>query len=342
MPKKTGEKLSAKAQPPLALQSRPPMERMWRIHQKLSAGDYPNCRKLAETLEVSSKTVMRDIDFMRDRLGLPLSYDALRHGFFYTAPVRDFPMMKVSQGEVAALLLAQKSLELFHGTPFEKPLAGAFRKLSHSLGGEMEVAWHDLEQALSVRSGGVGISDMEVFDKVARAVMDGAEVTFDYHKLAGDKPEARNVRPYHLGCIENQWYLFGHDAGRNAVRTFALPRLRNVERTGVKFRRPRDFSLAKILEGSFAVFEGRNACVVKVRFRGTAARLVRERVWHSSQKLTDHKDGVVLEMRVGISPDLRQWILGWGSEAEVLQPSELRESIACEAHGTAGIYGARH
>ncbi len=341
MPKKSAVKKSPKAQAPLTLQSRPPMERMWRIHQELSAGDYPNCRKLAEALEVSSKTVMRDIDFMRDRLGLPLAYDALRHGFFYTAPVRDFPVMKVSQGEVAALLLAQKSLELFKGTPFERPLAGAFRKLSHSLGGEMEVAWHELEQALSVRSGGVGVSDMEVFEKVARAVMDGTEVTFEYHKLAGDKPEARTVRPYHLGCIENQWYLFGHDAGRNAVRTFALPRLRNVECTGVKFRRPRDFSLAKILEGSFAVFEGRNARVVKVRFRGTAARLVQERVWHSSQKLTVNKDGVVLEMRVGISPDLRQWILGWGSEAEVLQPSELREAIACEALGTAGVYGAR-
>ena len=317
------------------------MERMWRIHQELSAGDYPNCRKLAEVLEVSSKTVMRDIDFMRDRLGLPLAYDALRHGFLYTAPVRDFPVMKVSQGEVAALLLAQKSLELFRGTPFERPLAGAFRKLSHSLGGEMEVAWHELEQALSVRSGGVGVSDMEVFDNVARAVMDGAEVTFAYHKLAGDKPETRTVRPYHLGCIENQWYLFGHDSGRNAVRTFAVPRVSDVRRTGTKFRRPRDFSLAKMLEGSFAVFEGRDARKVTVRFRGTAARLVPERVWHNSQKLTAHKSGVVLEMRVGISPDLRQWILGWGAEAEVLEPAELRKAIAQEARDAASIYAVQ-
>lgn len=315
------------------------MERMWRIHQELSSGAYPNCRKLADELEVSSKTVMRDIDFMRDRLGLPLEYDALRHGFYYTAPVKDFPVMKVSQGEVAALLLAQKSLELFRGTPFERPLAGAFRKLSHSLGGEMEVAWHELEQALSVRSGGVGVSDMEVFDKLARAVMDGSEVTFAYHKLAGAGPEARTVRPYHLGCIENQWYLFGLDTDRKAVRTFALPRVRDVGLTGSKFRRPRDFSLAKILEGSFAVFEGRNARKVKVRFTGTAARLVPERVWHTSQKLTAHKNGVVLEMRVGISPDLRQWISGWGAEAEVLEPADLRQAIAKAARDAAAIYG---
>jgi predicted DNA-binding transcriptional regulator YafY len=318
--------------------TRPPMERMWRIHQELSAGGYPNCQGLAVDLEVSAKTVMRDVEFMRDRLGLPLAYDAVKHGFYYTAPVRDFPVMKVSQGEVAALLLAQKSLEQFRGTTFERPLAAAFRKLSHSLGGDMEIAWHELEQALSVRSSGAGLADMQVFDALAQAVMEGAEVEFAYTKLSGEKPEQRTVSPYHLGCIENQWYLFGHDAARGAVRTFALPRVRAVERTGAKFRRPKNFSLAKILEGSFAVFEGGQARRVRVRFTGVAARLVGERVWHATQKLKSDARGLVLEMRVGLSPDLRQWILGWGAEAEVLEPPELRRAVAGLAKAAAAVY----
>lgn len=314
------------------------MERMWRIHQEVSAGGSPNCRVLARGMEVSSKTIMRDIEFMRDRLGLPLEYDAAKHGFRYTAPVHDFPVMKVSQGEVAALLLAQQSLEQFRGTPFERPLAGAFRKLSQSLGGEMEVAWHDLEKALSVRRGGAGLADMQVFDALAKAVLDGAEVEFAYHKLAGEKPERRTVRPYHLGCIENQWYLFAHDGARRALRTFALPRVASVTRTGAKFRRPKDFSLAKMLEGSFAVFEGGHAKAVKVRFRGVAARLVGERSWHPSQSIKAVKGGVLLEMRVGLSPDLRQWILGWGEEAEVLAPTELRRDVARAVRMAAEVY----
>lgn len=318
--------------------SRPPMERMWRIHQELARGEFPNCRRLAESLEVSSKTVMRDIDFMRDRLGLPLAYDAVRHGFHYTAPVREFPVMKVTQGEVAALLLAQKSAEQFRGTTFEKPLAGAFRKLSTSLGGDMEVAWHDLEQALSVHHSGTGLADIEVFEALAKAVMDGAEVAFSYHKLAGDKPEPRTARPYHLGCIENQWYLFGHDPSRGAVRTFALPRIRDVARTGETFRRPRDFSLGKILEGSFAVFEGGRARKVVLKFTGVAARLVGERVWHASQEFRREGASLVLTMTVGLSPDLRQWILGWGAEAEVLEPAELRRAVAEAAEAAAAVY----
>jgi predicted DNA-binding transcriptional regulator YafY len=340
MPKKVRKKSPARQTAPEGL-TRPPMERMWRIHREVAAGGFPNCQGLAVDLEVSAKTVMRDVEFMRDRLELPLEYDAVKHGFHYTAPVRDFPMMKVSQGEVAALLLAQKSLEQFRGTTFERPLAAAFRKLSHSIGGDMEIAWHELEQALSVRSSGAGLADMQVFDALAKAVMDGAEVGFAYHKLAGEKSEQRTVQPYHLGCIENQWYLFGHDADRGAVRTFALPRIRAVEKTGAKFRRPKDFSLGKILEGSFAVFEGGRTTKVRIRFTGVAARLVGERVWHTSQKLSPGKAGLDLEMRVGLSPDLRQWILGWGAEAEVLEPPDLRRDLAAAAARTAQVYAAR-
>jgi proteasome accessory factor B len=123
------------------------------------------------------------------------------------------------------------------------------------------------------------------------------------------------------------------------VRTFALPRIRGVDRTGAKFRRPADFSLAKILEGSFAVFEGGRAARVRLRFTGVAARLVGERVWHASQQLVRDKKGLVLEMKVGLSPDLRQWILGWGGEVEVLEPADLRRELARAAAAAVRVHG---
>jgi predicted DNA-binding transcriptional regulator YafY len=43
-------------------------------------------------------------------------------------------------------------------------------------------------------------------------------------------------------------------------------------------------------------------------------------------------------MKVGLSPDLRQWILGWGSEAEVLDPADLREDVAAAATTAAAVY----
>jgi len=45
------------------------------IHEELKRGAFANCTNLATRLEVSTKTIMRDLAFMRDRLDLPLEYD---------------------------------------------------------------------------------------------------------------------------------------------------------------------------------------------------------------------------------------------------------------------------
>src|SRR5947208_10802373 len=92
------------------LYSRPPLERMMKMHERLKAGRYPNCRKLAEELEVSAKTVQRDIDFMRYRLGLPIEYDQLQFGFYYTEPVANFPSIEISERELIDLYVGQKAL----------------------------------------------------------------------------------------------------------------------------------------------------------------------------------------------------------------------------------------
>ena len=87
--------------------SRPPLQRMMRLHAALKSHHFPNCQKIAAELEVSPKTIQRDIDFMRDRLGLPIGYDAQKFGFYYTEAVTGFPSIEVSEGEITALFVAQ-------------------------------------------------------------------------------------------------------------------------------------------------------------------------------------------------------------------------------------------
>ena len=99
--------------------SRPPLARMLRIHELLQTKDRASCRTFALELEVSAKTVQRDIDFMRDQLGLPIDYDVSAHGFYYTRKVVQFPTMKISEGELVALSVARKALAQYRGTPFE-------------------------------------------------------------------------------------------------------------------------------------------------------------------------------------------------------------------------------
>lgn len=99
--------------------SRPPLERMMRIHTAIASGKHPNASFLSREFEVSTKTIQRDIDFMRDRMGLPIDYSPQRYGFYYTEPVDAFPTLQITEGELFALVVAEKALQQYRGTPFE-------------------------------------------------------------------------------------------------------------------------------------------------------------------------------------------------------------------------------
>ena len=101
------------------LHSRPPLERMLRIHQALQSGKFPNASTLAREIEVATKTIHRDIEFMRDRLGLPVEYDSARIGYHYTEQVSAFPNIQITEGELFALIVAEKALQQYRGTNFE-------------------------------------------------------------------------------------------------------------------------------------------------------------------------------------------------------------------------------
>ena len=310
-----------------------------RIHAQLKAGEFPNCRKIAEQIEVSSKTIQRDIDFMRDRLGLPIEYDPLRFGFHYTEAVTSFPSIEVSEGEIAALFVAQKALTQYQGTPFERPLRSAFRKLTDGLKERVSFSWSDMEDAISFHSAGASVADLDLFEIVSQAVLRSVEIEFEYRKLKSNRYEARRVRPFHIALLENQWYLFGEDLEREEVRTFALPRMRAVRATNKHFRRPPDFSIAKVLRGSFGVFAGGKKHRIRLKFDAFAARLVSERTWHESQRLRAGKDGsATLEMELGGLEEIERWVLSWGTHVRVLAPTELTRKIAEQARMIAGMY----
>jgi proteasome accessory factor B len=313
---------------------------MMQLHGQLQARKYPNCRKLALELEVSQKTIQRDIDFMRYQLGLPIEYDPLHFGFVYTEPVANFPTVQVSEGEVVALFVAQKALQQYHGTPFEAPLRAAFKKIGDGLTDKVTFTWSDLDSAISFRNVGQSEADLNVFEVLSHAVLDSAEIEFRYRKLRGTSAEIRRVRPYHLGCVDHQWYLFGFDLSRQQLRTFALPRIREPRRTGARFRRPSNFSIGKFLDSSFGIFQGQGRTTVRIRFQPFAAQLVRERTWHHSQKIKELPDGCLeLFLQLGSLEEIERWILSWGDQAEVLEPAKLRERLGEVGKEFVATYG---
>src|ERR1044071_9611329 len=162
--------------------SRPPLERMLRIHQAIQSGKFPNASTLARELEVSTKSIHRDIEFMRDRLELPIEYDGSRFGYQYTEEVSAFPTMQITEGELFALLVAEKALQQYRGTTFEKPLLSAIKKLESSLPDTISLSMGDWEQSISFRTSVEQIVDLEVFDKLAKATSQRQQLKLAYRK----------------------------------------------------------------------------------------------------------------------------------------------------------------
>jgi len=307
-----------------AIHSRPPLGRMMRLHSLLQDNKFPNCSKLSEELEISVRTLKRDVAFMKIRLNLPIEYNESRHGYFYSRPVKSFPNVHASEADLFALLVAQKAISQYQGTELQKPLEGVFQKLAGQLDQRAAYTLGNLEEILSFRPFAPGDSDLEVFKVLIKALRERWIVTFDYKKLGVRQRQPRQVHPYHLACIENRWYLIAFDVDRSALRTFVLTRLHNVKLTDQKFPRPTNFKPDEYLRGSFKVFKGKEDYQVVIQFDAWATDLLRERKWHSSQQIEVQPDGSSrLRLRLNNLEEVEGWILSWGNHAKVLQPPEL-------------------
>jgi len=304
---------------------------MLRIHQALQAGTFPNATSLAREIEVNAKTIHRDLEFMRDRLNLPLEFDFTRKGYFYTSEVSGFPTMQITEGEIFALVVAEKALQQYRGTSFEKPLLSAIKKMEQALPDTISLNLANIERTISFRTRAEPILNLEIFDTLAKAVAQRQQLELHYRK-PGHAAEKRLVDAYHLANINGEWYLFAYDHARKDLRTFVPARIQSVKPTGKNFQRAQNFSLEKRLRDSFGVHSGEGEFDVVIRFNARAADYIREKKWHPSQTLRDLKNGgAELKMKLSSLAEVQRWVLSWGGDAEVLKPKELVESVHAAA-----------
>jgi proteasome accessory factor B len=301
---------------------------MLRIHQALQSGGFPNASKLAREIEVATKTIHRDIEFMRDRLNLPIEFNPGKNGYHYIGEVSAFPTMQITEGEIFALVVAEKALQQYRGTSFEKPLLSAIRKMEQALPDTISLNLADIGQTISFRTRAEPILDLKIFDALAKAVAQRQQLELHYRKPGQQKTEARLVDPYHLANINGEWFLFAHDHARKDIRTFVPARIQSVKPTGRTFERSQKFSLEKRLRDSFGVHSGEGEYEVVIRFNPHAADYVREKKWHQSQQLRELKGGgVELKLKLSSLAEIERWVLSWGGDAKVLKPRELAEAV---------------
>jgi predicted DNA-binding transcriptional regulator YafY len=167
----------------------------------------------------------------------------------------------------------------------------------------------------------------DVIAALTRAIQHHFTVT-----LSHATPQHRNaveyrLDPYRLQYHQGGLYLIALDHAKEDVRTFAVERIRTAAVTRSRFTPPPAATLDELQSTAFQLIHGEPQ-LIRIRFSPEQAPYVAERIWHESQKLEEQPDGsVILSLTVASLWEVKRWLLGWGADAEVLEPCDLRQAV---------------
>jgi proteasome accessory factor B len=148
------------------------------------------------------------------------------------------------------------------------------------------------------------------------------------------------LRPYQLLFSRHSWYVIGRSSLHREVRMFNVARITALTQLGERYVVPRSFDLDRYLGNAWQLISSSERdSHVTVRFKSLVARNVAEVIWHKTQRTRFLADGS-LEFRATVSGlnEIAWWILGYGDQAEVLQPARLRRLEAQRAMKMAEMY----
>jgi predicted DNA-binding transcriptional regulator YafY len=317
---------------------KPQHARLLFIDKRLGSGRYPNCRQLAEEYQVSSKTIQRDLDYMRYQLDAPIAYSAQHRGYHYTEASYKLPAISIKESDLFAIYLAEKLLEQYQGTPIYYSLCSVFRKIEDSLPDKIDLEPGDDSSRFTVLPASTTVIARDIWETVTAAIRLSRRLKVRY-QTPGSKAQLRDLDPYHGVRFEGDWYLVAYCHLRREIRTFSLARMITVEMVAETFAIPESFDFRRLTGSHFGVHWSDALYEVRIWFAAEVAGYVLERRWHPSQKIEEQGDGsLVLSMTVNHLLELKRWVLSWGSAARVLAPEGFRADVARSVREMSELY----
>lgn len=169
------------------------------------------------------------------------------------------------------------------------------------------------------------------------AIRERRMVTVSYLSLKNEKT-TRRIAPYAMTFRRHAWYLVGYCYLRNEIRTFRLGRIQSIEPSREKFIMPEDFSVGEYFRSSWGVYKGQ-LTRFKVLFSGQGAVAIRTTQHHPDEKTAERPNGkVIYEVAVAGADEFIRWILGFGKDAEIIEPVSARKAMRAILRSTLKKY----
>ncbi|RMD85341.1 MAG: WYL domain-containing protein [Candidatus Dadabacteria bacterium] len=322
-------------------------EAMSRLHRLLTARHARplSLKRICEELECSESTAKRCIRDLRYRFDHPIVYDAEKGGYYYdvgdrTAAGYELPGLWFTCSELTALVTMRTLLERIQPGLFDRELVPLGRRVDAIL---ERAGLRPSEVARRVRvlpMGRRAVSDL-VFRCVADAVLERRRLAFQYLPRSNPGPPgAREVSPQRLVHYRDNWYLDAYCHTRQALRIFALDRIRSPRILRKRAKDLADEQLDRELGQSYGIFAGEPERTAVLRFTPRRAQWVAAEIWHPRQSGRFLPDGSwELCLPYAREEELLMDILKYGADVEVVAPASLRERVRRELLRAARNYG---
>lgn len=169
----------------------------------------------------------------------------------------------------------------------------------------------------------------EIWDKIYKAMGTNAVLQIEYTSEGKTKSETYKVQPYQLIFDNGIWELWAYCLRQKheGMRLFNLSRISSVgilELAG-KFVLPKNYTFKNFVVGNFGCFNDENPQAYKIKFHKNSYAWLysKNRIWGAKQTIEECDDGYILSFEASQFKPILRWILGWGKDAEPLEPADL-------------------
>lgn len=291
--------------------------------------------QLWENLGIKKAQFNRDKKAL-EKIGFVFAYNRKQKRYVITNDLF-LPVYDLTIAEIFSLTMAVRQLSAAGDHLLTFGALDAVKKIiANAPGPQREMLSESLREF--VLQQGFGCQE-HILTDLQKALLDQTRVIIQYQPPPTDKPQAYTVDPYQLYFKRRALYLDAYCPDTNDYRVFRLNRISEVRFTNLHLPRHQDYNFTERHKHSFSVFVGKDTQRVRVHFSQRIAPYIREACWHRSQQLTSQPDGSLLfEVEVNDPREVGWWVLGWGAEAEVLEPESLRQGLKETAERLVALY----
>lgn len=292
--------------------------------------------ELMQRFDLDSRTLRRYLADLKD-LGLPIRDEGTGNERVISIdPTWARSGVQLTLAEVLSLHFGRTLFSFLEGTTFAADLEGAIERLQPAIARSTADLTRDLDRKfLAVGDHAKDYrEDGDILDEILTALLHSNPADAEYRAARGIGKFYR-LEPLTLATYRQGLYLFARDVAEGKVKSFAVERFVQFSRLRREhFEYPADWNPRDQVRDSFGISAGAPE-PVQATFSPTVALYIRERRWHASQRIEPVADGGVrLFMRVAVTPELREWLLGFGPDVRVEAPDHLVAWVR-DAHAAA-------